>query len=52
VLMEINSDEMPESRNRGVISQATDRSVSIATTRQTVILVGTNNRLHDNPNVR
>jgi hypothetical protein len=34
-------NKMPESQNRGATSWATDRSVSIVTTRQTVILIGT-----------
>jgi hypothetical protein len=45
-------DKMPESLNRWVIFQAMDRSVSIVTTRQTVILVATTNRLHNNTTVR
>jgi hypothetical protein len=43
---------MPESQNRGVTSKATDRSIPIQTTKQTVILVATTNHLHDNPTVR
>jgi hypothetical protein len=43
---------MLESRNKGVILWATDKSIYIVTTRQTVIFVATTIRLHDNPTVR
>jgi hypothetical protein len=38
---------MPESHLLG-----NGRSISIATARQTVILIGTSNSLHDNPTIR
>jgi hypothetical protein len=43
---------MPKRRNKWVISYATDRSVTIVTTKQTLILVATTNRLHDNTTLR